>query len=311
MKRWLPGLVTAVGVIIFGAGISGLAAINIIPNPLFTASYQVDLAGLASRAGFALGGIILLVIFITWRSQKRIDNQLAGERVEQNSVRQRFFQRLDHELKNPLTIIRLGLVNLQQSPDLGPESLGTLERVSVQAQRLQKLVVDLRLLSELEQASIEQKPVGLQDLLEEVISLVSEVTGSSRRIRLNVQQTPWPVSDVRGDRDLLVLVFRNLLDNALKFTTPENQVELRVTEDGHMAIVEVTDTGAGIPEEEIAHIFEELYRGENARGVPGSGLGLKLVQRIVELHHGTVQVRSRPGMGTVFTIRLPLASETM
>jgi signal transduction histidine kinase len=120
---------------------------------------------------------------------------------------------------------------------------------------------------------------------------------------------PWPVSDVWGDRDLLVLVFRNLLDNALKFSAPEGQVEVRVTEDGRMAIIEVVDTGPGVPPEEIPHIFEELYRGENARGVPGSGLGLRLVERIVELHDGAVQVRSKPERGTVFTVRLPQAPE--
>ena len=107
-----------------------------------------------------------------------------------------------------------------------------------------------------------------------------------------------------------MLVFRNLLDNAIKFTTPEDQVEIRVTEDGRTAIVDVVDTGPGIPPEEIPHIFEELYRGQNARGVPGSGLGLKLVERIVQLHDGTIFVRSKPEVGTVFTVRLLLAPES-
>ena len=87
-------------------------------------------------------------------------------------------------------------------------------------------------------------------------------------------------------------------------------VEVRVTEDGRMASVEIVDTGTGIPPDELEHIFEELYRGENARGVPGSGLGLKLVERIIGLHHGDIQVRSKPELGSVFTIKLPLASET-
>ena len=213
-------------------------------------------------------------------------------------------------LKNPLTIIRLGLVNLQQSPGLDVEQTGSLERVSQQVQRLQKLITDLRLLSELDQGSIERKPVNLRELLDETINLSCQSVQPSRKIILNVQQTPWPVTDVWGDRDLLVLVFRNLLDNALKFTKPEDQVEVRVTEDGHMAIVDVIDTGLGIQPEEIPQIFEELYRGQNARGIPGSGLGLKLVERIAELHNGTVQVRSKPEVGTVFTIKLPLATQS-
>lgn len=309
MKRFLPGLLIALGVILLGFGIGALAEWRLFPNPLFAATYQFNLAGLATRAGLLLGGLGLVTLLILWGMQRTIERKHAEEQAAQVSARQRFFQRLDHELKNPLTIIRLGLVNLQQGPNLNAEQSGSLERISQQVQRLQKLVVDLRLLSELDQGSIERKPVELRELLEESISLSSQALEPARQVTLSVQQMPWPVSNVWGDRDLLVLVFRNLLDNALKFSLPEDQVEVRVTEDGRVAIVEVVDTGPGIPQEEIPHIFEELYRGENARGISGSGLGLKLVERIVELHDGAVQVRSKPDMGTVFTVRLSLAPD--
>jgi two-component system OmpR family sensor kinase len=310
MKRLAPGVIAALGVTALSFGIGWSAGQGILPNLLFAATYQVDLAGLATRAGILGGALILGVTLLAWGIRRAIERRLALEQQAQISTRQRFFQRLDHELKNPLTIIRLGIVNMQQSSGLSREQAGSLERISQQVRRLQKLVVDLRLLSELDQVGIERKPVGLKELLEEAVALSSQAVEPRRRISLSVQQLPWPVSNVWGDRDLLVLVFRNLLDNALKFTGPENQVEVRVTEDGHMAIVEVADTGPGIPAEEIPHIFEELYRGGNARGVPGSGLGLRLVERIVALHDGTVRVRSKPEVGTVFTVRLPLAPET-
>jgi signal transduction histidine kinase len=83
---------------------------------------------------------------------------------------------------------------------------------------------------------------------------------------------------------LLWLVFYNLLDNACKFTRPEDAIELRAVEDGHWLVVEVADTGIGIAEDDLPHLFEELYRGSNARGVEGSGLGLSLVQRVVTRH---------------------------
>jgi two-component system, OmpR family, sensor kinase len=310
MKRLVFAIIGAFTMIILGFGVGWLAARELLPNPLVSATYQADLAGLATRAGLLAGGLVFAVTLVVWRIQSTIERKQAGEHADQASARQRFFQRLDHELKNPLTIIRLGLVNLQQSPHLNAEQSGSLERISQQAQRLQKLVVDLRLLSELDEVSIERKPVALRELLEESIDLSRQVVEPSRAVALNVQQMPWPVSDVWGDRDLLVLVFRNLLDNALKFSAPEDEVEVRVTEDGRMAIVDVVDTGPGILPEETSHIFEELYRGENARGVSGSGLGLRLVERIVELHDGVVQVRSKPEQGTVFTVRLPLAPET-
>ncbi len=310
MKRLAPGLFAALGLAVLGLGLGWLATGNFIPNPSFSASYRVDLAGLVSRLGLLLGLLTLGVSLAVWAVQRHLARQQAEVKNEQLASQRRFFQRLDHELKNPLTIIRLGLVNLQQSPDLSSDQGHSLERIALQVQRLQKLVVDLRLLADLEASRIERKPVNLRELLEEAIELSGQVTAPNRQIHLTVQQMPWPVSDILGDRDLLVLVFRNLLDNALKFSAAEGQVEVHVTEDGRMASVEIADTGTGIPAEEVAHIFEELYRGENARGVPGSGLGLKLVERIVTLHNGAVQVRSKPELGSVFTVRLPLASET-
>ena len=99
----------------------------------------------------------------------------------------------------------------------------------------------------------------------------------------------------------------NLVENALKFTSAQDSVEVRALEDGRAIVVEVADSGAGIPSEDLTKIFEELYRGSNARGTDGSGLGLALVNRIVSLHGGQIDVRSRQDgpHGTVFTVRLP------
>jgi len=310
VKRLIPGFSLVAAILVLGLGLSWLASQELVPNPIFSATYQVDLVGLASRLGILVGLLVLGVFCAIWIVQHRYERKQTAAQNEQSASQRRFFQRLDHELKNPLTIIRLGLVNLQQSPDLSNEQGQSLERIAIQVQRLQKLVVDLRLLAELDASRIERKPVSLRELLEEAIELSNQVTAPERQINLTVQQMPWPVSDVLGDRDLLVLVFRNLLDNALKFSAQNGQVEVRISEDGHLASIEIVDTGTGIPPEELEHIFEELYRGENARGVPGSGLGLKLVERIVSLHNGAIQVRSKPELGSVFTVRLPLAQET-
>jgi two-component system OmpR family sensor kinase len=310
VKSPVPGILAALGIAVLGLGIGWLAERELLPNPLITGSYTIDLAGLATRAGLFLGVLVLAGFFIARELRRDVERRQAERQEGQVSARQRFFQRLDHELKNPLTIIRLGLVNLQQSPSLSAEQSGSVERISQQAQRLQKLVVDLRLLYELDKTRIEHKPVALRELLEEAITLADPLGEPTRRIVLHVQKMPWPVSDVWGDRDLLVLVFRNLMDNALKFSPADGQVEVRLGEDGRMAIVDVVDSGPGIPADEIPHIFEELYRGENARGVPGSGLGLRLVERIVQLHEGVIQVRSKPEHGSVFTVRLPLAPDS-
>jgi two-component system OmpR family sensor kinase len=114
------------------------------------------------------------------------------------------------------------------------------------------------------------------------------------------------VPDVLGDWDLLFLASYNLLDNALKFTRPGDTVEVRAFEDGAFVAIEVADTGPGIPEDDVSRVWEELYRGQGARGIPGSGLGLALVRAIVERHGGQVKLRSRLGQGTVVTMRLPV-----
>jgi signal transduction histidine kinase len=148
----------------------------------------------------------------------------------------------------------------------------------------------------------------LPAVLEEAIELAhSAPDRADRVVDVNVPQVPWPLPPLHGDRDLLVVLFSNLLDNAFKFTRPGGRVEIRATEDARLAVIEVADNGLGIPAADLDHIFEELYRADNARETAGSGLGLALVQRIVALHHGSLAVRSRPEQGTVVTVRLPLA----
>jgi signal transduction histidine kinase len=98
----------------------------------------------------------------------------------------------------------------------------------------------------------------------------------------------------------------------LKFTSAGDSVEVRALEDGKAIIVEVADTGPGIAPDDLQNVFEELYRGTNARGVDGSGLGLALAQRIVDLHGAQIAVRSHQAepRGTIFTVRLPISRES-
>ena len=112
--------------------------------------------------------------------------------------------------------------------------------------------------------------------------------------------------------DLLVLAIYNLVENALKFTCATDSVEIRLLEDGRAILIEVADSGGGIPAEDVSKIFEELYRGSNARSTEGSGLGLALVNRIIALHGGRIDVRSsqEEPRGTVFTIRLPVTKKS-
>ena len=263
---------------------------------------RADLGSLALMLGAGLSVLAFgACALLEWseRNRQRVNAEAAEER-------RRFLRRLDHELKNPLTAIRAGLANMTESPS-GDARREALTSVEAQALRLSRLSADLRKLAELEVRLVEHSPVDVPLLLREAFSMAQENNGAAERhLNLSIPQAPWPLPNVSGDTDLLLLAIHNLLVNALKFTRPGDTVELRAFEDGSNIVIEVADTGPGIPEAEQAHVWEELYRGEAGRGVPGSGLGLALVRAIAERHNGRVGLRSRVGQGTVFTLRLPV-----
>jgi two-component system OmpR family sensor kinase len=175
-------------------------------------------------------------------------------------------------------------------------------------ERLTRLLTDLRKLSDLEERAIERFPVHVPELLEDVVTAVRILPAHEKRdVSVLIPKVPSPFPMVTGDRDLLLLAVYNLVENALKFTSADDSIEVRALEDGRSIVIEVADSGTGIPSDDLSKIFEELYRGSNARGTEGSGLGLALVNRIVTLHRGGVGVRSSQTepRGTVFTVRLP------
>lgn len=301
--RWLPpAVILAAGILL-----SLLARSGALPNPLYRATSWIDLSALFFFAALLIALVWLIVLLLTAAQHNRIICARAVERAAQAEERQRFLRRLDHELKNPLTTIRLGITNLKEDASCpGDEMTGSLDRISHQVQRLQTLVENLRRLGEMDENSLDRTPVNLAEVLEEAQELaLSAPENQERKLATAIQQVPWPLPRIQADRDLLVLAFRNLVENALKFSAPDGQVEVRATEDGHAILVEINDTGRGIPPEDLPHIFDELYRAENARGLPGSGLGLTLVRRIIELHGGSVEVASRPQQGTMVRVRLP------
>lgn len=306
MRKWFG---TALLPFIFALSIAGMVRLGWLPNFLYATTLRFDLPGLALRAGglLSLCGILAAILF--WWSERRVQTALLQEQAVQSSIRRDFLRRLDHELKNPLTIIHLGVSNLRHDVAASSPQSESLVRIAHQTERLQKLITDLRWLTELDEGSLEQVPIDLGDILEEAIILTKEgAKYAARQVTLNVQQTPWPLSPVLGDRELLVVSFRNLLENSFKYTGDGDRVEIRAIENGQTAMIEVADSGRGIADHEQDLIFDHLYRSQDARDMPGRGLGLSLVQQIITLHGGRIGVRSRPQTGTVFTVWLPLAS---
>jgi two-component system OmpR family sensor kinase len=305
-RRWL-----AVIGIIAPAGLGFLIAIlfeqDILTNRVFVGRYAADFVWIMSRAGVLISLVFLCLLLGYRYFVRQVELARQEERAIQMKHRRQFMQRLDHELKNPLTIIRLGVTNWQHSPDLTPEQMASAQRVNQQVDRLQKLIIDLRQLTDLEDYHLEEQPINLRDVLQEAVD-ASSPDQADHKVTLQVQEVPWPVGVVFGDRDLLVMALHNVISNALKYTNDDGSVEIRAMDDGRSITIEVADNGIGIPADAVDHIFEELYRGKNAKQVSGSGLGLSLVERIIAMHGGTISIRSREAQGTVVSVRLPLAS---
>ena len=276
-------------------------------NPIPILVFKMDVGVVMFLAGLIIT-LLLLAIWIGFVSNAGRTSRLVEDAVrEAEQGRRRFLRRLDHEMKNPLTGLRAALVNLQEAQNKD-ERIRAGENAKRAQERLSALLTDLRKLADLEERQIERARVDVPDLLADVVDAARTIPAyEGRNINLFVTKVPSPFPCVIGDRDLLVLAMYNLVENALKFTSLNEPVEVRALEDGKAIVVEVADSGAGIQSEDLPKIFEELYRGTNARGTEGSGLGLALVNRIVTLHGGQIFVRSRQEnpRGTVFTVRLP------
>jgi two-component system OmpR family sensor kinase len=283
-----------------------LLVANVAPleNPILY--MRADLGTIVLIVGLGLSALMAAGLALWQWQERRHQQHVIQVRAQMADERRRFLQRLDHELKNPLTAIRAGLANVVNDSAAATQDLA-LASVEAQVLRLSRLTADMRKLAELEARPLERVPVDVAELLQEAITLAQERPGASeRKLALTLPRAPWPVPNVLGDWDLLFLAVYNLLDNALKFTRTGDTVEVRASEAGAFVTIEVADTGPGIPNEELPRVWEELYRGRGARGIPGSGLGLSLVRAIVERHDGQVTMRSRAGQGTVVRMRLPV-----
>lgn len=203
--------------------------------------------------------------------------------------------------------MRAALANVDGERDVSPVAKASICNLRGQGDRLGHLAGDLRKLADLDAGMVERAMVDLPEVVAEAVAAARATPNHTERaISVNVQKLPWPPGPVLGDRDLLLLALYNLLDNALKFSADDATVEIRVSEDGARATVEVADGRPGIPPEDLPHLTEELHRGQQTRQIEGSGLDLALVERIATLHRGELKIRSRVGKGTVATLRLPL-----
>lgn len=229
------------------------------------------------------------------------------ERLQRAFEAQRnFVLDMSHELRTPLTALRGNIDVFLMEPDIDEEVQRTLVRMKAEVDRLIRLTTNLLYLAHADAGrEVARRPVELDALCLEVCDQMRYLRND---VTLTVGRTE-PVS-ILGDRDLLKQTLINLIDNALKHTTAGGSVELSVFPTEHEAVIQVADTGAGIEPEQLPRIFERLHRAEGGSrsAGAGAGIGLTISQWIASVHGGEIRVESELGVGSVFTIVLPLDS---
>lgn len=224
-----------------------------------------------------------------------------------------FVANASHELRTPLSVIQsnLGIV-LEHTDQTVVENLEWLNNVHSESRRLNRMVEDLLTLarSDSEQMPIRRNSVRIADVVSRVGELF-EFVADSKHVTLDVQASGSAV--VEGDEDRLQQLLIILLDNAVKYTPAGGHVRVSTDQQRGHAIVTVADTGIGIAEKDIPHVFERFYRADMSRTryageTLGVGLGLSIAKWIVEAHQGRISISSKEGVGTKVTVQLPLST---
>jgi signal transduction histidine kinase len=267
------------------------------------------LGGLKLSLLLGLPVIVLLVGGSSWWLSKLVMRPI----YQSYEQMQQFTADTAHELRTPLTTILATVESSLRSPALAePDARDTLTTVERQAHRLFELVKDLLLLSRLEQNMLtaQFQPVCLNELIADLIEEFTALADAAQ-LKLTAAIGTDQSVIVKADVDQIYRLMTNLTANAMQYTPTGGKIMLKLDRTEHHALLQVQDTGIGIPPSEQRQIFSRFYRvaGDRSRQTGGSGLGLAIVQAIVQTHHGRLTVISEPGKGSTFTVILPLSPD--
>ena len=236
-----------------------------------------------------------------------IFNQMIGRLEQAFNQQRRFVADASHELRTPVSVIRSITDVALSQPSAPEEYVLVLKEINAESERLGKLINDLLALARADEGLVQFDHDTVQlDLLTSDVVDSMEALAAERKITLTVGELNS--ATILGDAARLIQVIMSLVDNALTYTNAGGSVTLSVKTTQTQALLIVRDTGIGIAPKDQAHIFERFYRADPARSraAGGSGLGLSIVDWVVRAHDGTVNVESRSGQGSTFTVVLPL-----
>lgn len=234
-------------------------------------------------------------------------NMMVNELKATEEIHSDFITNVSHEFKTPIGAIEGYAMLLKDDALTKQERDEYVDKILASAGRLSDLSGSILKLSRVERQEvvIEKSKFSLDEQIRQAL-LLHEIKWNSKNIEvdidLDLQYYYW-------NEDLLMQVWVNIFDNAIKFTPEGGTILARLRRKDKSLVAEISDTGVGMDEETMKHIFDKFYQGDKSRCGEGSGLGLALVSRIIDLCGGTIKVSSTPGEGTTFIVELPLDEE--
>ncbi|MEO1516313.1 MAG: ATP-binding protein [Bacteroidota bacterium] len=265
------------------------------------------------RNGLLIAFLLLLLsigLFIWYRNRLKRKEMEAEGRAKLELMRNRYFTNISHELRTPLSLI---IDPIQQLKGLvnSPHQLNLVRTVGQQAQRMLHLINQMLDLNKLEagKMQLEAQPSQLYNSLAAIVDSF-QMQAKLKSIQLRFQSDETDL-EVYSDPDKLEKILYNLLSNALKFTPEGGEVSVLLSRETTHALITVKDNGPGISHAQQPYIFDRFYQVDdsNTRQHDGTGIGLSLAKELVELHQGSIDVKSHPGEGTSMLLRLPLGKD--
>ncbi|MBQ8626957.1 MAG: HAMP domain-containing histidine kinase [Agathobacter sp.] len=230
-------------------------------------------------------------------------NHMIEELSGVETLRTDFVANVSHELKTPMAVMQ-NYGTLLQGPDISTEQRVEYGKaITEQTRRLSTLIVNILKLNKLENQQIYPNTEEF-DLCEQLCECMLEHESVWEKKEIDIETDLAEEVYVEADKELLSLVWNNLMSNALKFTESGGTVSIRLYKDESYAYVQVKDTGCGMTPETGQNIFKKFYQGDTSHATKGNGLGLALVKRVIDICKGEISVSSTLGVGSTFTVRL-------
>jgi signal transduction histidine kinase len=252
---------------------------------------------------------------VTLRKQAEIELTKALQKEKElGELKSRFVSMASHEFRTPLSTIRVGAELIKayidkDEPGLSPKTnskvSNKLEEIMIDVDRISELMADILTMGKIEASKVpfNPLPISITKFVNDYLKYEAPKVLLGRNIKTNIEK-------IEGngllDEKLMKQVLQNAISNAVKYSKPETQIDIKLYQQSNNAIIEITDRGIGIPEKELNFLFESFFRATNVENIPGTGLGLPIMKLFIEMHGGEIKIESKHTLGTTVKIVLPL-----